>query len=399
MELYTAKGEPFLVSSEDYSELSKFKWHISSGYVRRSYKKDEEGEEYLSRYIFKNILNKDIKDLEVDHKDRNPLNNQRSNLRDVTSAENSMNKEKRDGCTSIYKGTHFSKNDNKWYASITIDGKQYRASYDTENECAWQYNLWIDKFKLYTAIKNKVDEPLDFILWKKPERTQNLPQNIYKTKNGIFITCVQYDNKKICNSKHDTEEEALVARDAAYKLRDKLIKDKQNIKYNKDNEAIIESSNKNKLKIIVDKDLYDNLIKINWKLNTKSNKVEGKITDKYIQLHKYIMNHKDINTIIFHIDFNVLNNKKTNLIEIPKNIYNLFTKPIISTNSDGTTSYIGVSYQEDRNKWRARMGNKQIGSFNTEEEAYKARTKELEELKAEYLPNYYFRKYFENLTI
>jgi hypothetical protein len=109
--MFTSKGECFLVSEEDWDEISQFKWHISNrGYARRGCNKDEEA--LLSRYIMKNIRKLDIENLFVDHIDRNPLNNQRYNLRTVTVSENNRNIEKRDNCTSQYRGVHFSQVNN-----------------------------------------------------------------------------------------------------------------------------------------------------------------------------------------------------------------------------------------------------------------------------------------------
>ena len=104
VELYAYCGTAFLISDEDYAEISQSKWYISNkGYVQRGYKKQGE-ETLLSRYIMKNIRKLDIENLIIDHIDRNPLNNKRSNLRSVDSAENIRNTPKRNDCTSMYKG-------------------------------------------------------------------------------------------------------------------------------------------------------------------------------------------------------------------------------------------------------------------------------------------------------
>lgn len=398
MELLAYCGTPFLISKEHYEELSKFKWHISAhGYVVRSCKTGEESR--LSRYILHNILKIDIENLQVDHKDRNPLNNQRSNLREVTQAENNRNKEKQDGCTSIYKGVCYLKNNNKWKANITIYGKLYNALYDNEIWAAHQYNLWLDEFNEYTGIKNKIDKPLDFIPWKKTERIQDLPKYIYETERCQFRVVIKYDNIRIHDSMHNTLFEAKIAKKEGLSLRDKIIKDKKNIKYNKDGEAIIEIFKyKNKIcDVIIDEELYNDLVKIKWKIKTKNGKVDGRINNKYIEIQKYIMNHVDTKTIIFHVDSNILNNKLSNLIEIPRNIYQIINSPIISTG--GSSRYNGVFYCNTYNKWTAKLCLTHIGYFKSEDDAYQARTNALEDLKSEYLPNYYFRKYFENLEL
>ena len=150
--------------------------------------------------------------------------------------------------------------------------------------------------------------------------------------------------------------------------------------------------------IIVDKELYSDLIKIKWKIKVENGAVFGRIDNKKIEMQKLIMDHQDKNTIIFHIDYNKLNNKLSNLIEIPKNIYKMFNLPDLSP-QEGTSIYTGIFYDRNVRKWRSKLGSNQIGYFRTEELAYQARKEALEKLKAQYLPNYEFRTYFENLQI
>ena len=71
-------------------------------------------------------------------------------------------------------------------------------------------------FKLYTGVKNQIDEPSDFILWKSPEK--ELPQNICEMEDGTFRVVIIHDHKKIHDSRYDTEEEALIARNKGYKI-------------------------------------------------------------------------------------------------------------------------------------------------------------------------------------
>ncbi len=56
--------------------------------------------------------------MEVDHVDRNGLNNLRYNLRVCTSAQNKVNSSLHRNNTSSYKGVHWDKSRHKWYAEI-----------------------------------------------------------------------------------------------------------------------------------------------------------------------------------------------------------------------------------------------------------------------------------------
>ena len=58
----------------------------------------------------------------MDKLDRNPSNNNKSNLRRVTASQNSQNKTKRLGTTSQYIGVSFIKAKGKWKACIHVYG-------------------------------------------------------------------------------------------------------------------------------------------------------------------------------------------------------------------------------------------------------------------------------------
>jgi hypothetical protein len=78
----------------------------------------------------------------IDHKDRNPLNNCRNNLRVCTHAENMRNKGNRNiNKTSRYKGVYKPKDYKKWVAYICCDGKIYRiGAFEKEEDAAEAYN-------------------------------------------------------------------------------------------------------------------------------------------------------------------------------------------------------------------------------------------------------------------
>jgi hypothetical protein len=61
--------------------------------------------------------------MEVDHIDGNGLNNQRSNLRLVTTQQNSWNRGIKSTNKSGYKGVCFRKASNMWRSSIWLNGK------------------------------------------------------------------------------------------------------------------------------------------------------------------------------------------------------------------------------------------------------------------------------------
>lgn len=87
------------------------------------------------------IMNPD-KDSVIDHKDRNGLNCQKSNLRICTKQENNWNcKTQGRSKTSQYKGVSFDKRIMKWGTQISINGKiKNLGYYENEKDAAIVYN-------------------------------------------------------------------------------------------------------------------------------------------------------------------------------------------------------------------------------------------------------------------
>lgn len=84
---------------------------------------------------------------EIDHIDRNKLNNNVNNLRWATSAENVRNVSKRQNTQSIYKGV--GKNNGKWRSRIRVYNKLIHLGYfETEKEAGIAYNNYILEQKL-----------------------------------------------------------------------------------------------------------------------------------------------------------------------------------------------------------------------------------------------------------
>jgi hypothetical protein len=89
----------------------------------------------LHRIVGFAFINLDIENpkSQVDHIDRNPLNNFVSNLRIVTNQQNQFNKNA--------KGYYWHKSTKKWKAQIKLNGKQiYLGLFETEEEASNAYN-------------------------------------------------------------------------------------------------------------------------------------------------------------------------------------------------------------------------------------------------------------------
>lgn len=98
------------------------------------------GKTYLNaRLIF--LFHYGYLPVEVDHKDRNQLNDKIENLRPASKHENMRNISSRKNSSSKYLGVCREKRYNKWYANIYIDGKlKFLGSFETEEQAALAYN-------------------------------------------------------------------------------------------------------------------------------------------------------------------------------------------------------------------------------------------------------------------
>lgn len=120
--------------------LEAVAWHISDrGYIRTSTK---HGFTPLHRIVLA-IHGIDIPNgMQVDHINRNKLDNRLSNLRVVTPAQNNLNKPVASTKkASIYKGVHKTAS-GRWQAMIWHKGKNHGlGSYETPEEAAMVYDM------------------------------------------------------------------------------------------------------------------------------------------------------------------------------------------------------------------------------------------------------------------
>lgn len=93
---------------------------------------------------------------EIDHRDRNKLNNRIENLRPCTSSQNKGNIQLLPTNTSGYRGVSLNARSQKWHAQIKIHGKQtYLGRFDTPEEAAMLYNqAAIEHFGEFAFLNN-----------------------------------------------------------------------------------------------------------------------------------------------------------------------------------------------------------------------------------------------------
>ena len=356
-----------IVSPEDFDILNKYKWCIGEGYVMGTINNKSWR---IHRYIILEILNNKEDNIKIDHVNSNKLDNRRENLRIVTHSDNVRNSNKSKNKKSKYIGV--SKNGKKWgtYLTINQNNKLY-ASYDIEEHAAYQYNLWIDRYKIIHAKKNNIDKPNDFIEYVKTEKSENLPIGVTKSWNKYRV---MFKHKDI--ARFDTIEEASNKYQQLVKeFNENRLKELLNIPIlkNKKDECIIELFNQKKKKIgetIVDEDIYYKLKEYKW--FKSKNYVCALIDNKIINLNRYVMDYTGQN-IVDHINNNPLDNRKCNLRIVTPQQNNMNRK----STKDSSSKYIGVTFDKRNNKWKAfiKINGKSVhlGTYDNELDAGKER--------------------------
>lgn len=136
------------IEGDIFTRFSNYPVRIGGGgYIMLTYNNQ-------SAYIHRLTL---VTTCQVDHIDRNKLNNLRSNLREATQSQNMMNSSARSDNTSGYRGVNFYKRDKKWRAYINIEGINVHLGYFfTKEEAALVYNEAAIKYFGVYANLNKV---------------------------------------------------------------------------------------------------------------------------------------------------------------------------------------------------------------------------------------------------
>jgi len=134
-----------VVDAADWPALSPFVWRLHPrGYAAREYRVS--GRRGPVTVLMHRELMRPLPHEEVDHVNRDPLDNRRENLRVCSKSQNQGNSRKRvsycgEPPTSRYKGVSWHRAGGKWSATITIDRRQHWLGlYESEIEAAWAYD-------------------------------------------------------------------------------------------------------------------------------------------------------------------------------------------------------------------------------------------------------------------
>lgn len=143
-------GGHALVDAQD-ADLASMAWHLHEG---RAVRYEKRRMVRMHRVIAERAGIVIPTGGEVDHRDRNPLNNRRSNLRGCTRGQNAMNAPARSA--SGFKGV-VRLATGKWMAQITAEGQHhYLGSFGTPEAAAGAYNVAARRLHGDFAVLNEV---------------------------------------------------------------------------------------------------------------------------------------------------------------------------------------------------------------------------------------------------
>lgn len=158
-EIQLTQGQVAIVDDEDFDYLNQFKWYANnmSGkfYAVRGLRINKK---IAACLLMHRVIMNPEKGMVVDHLDRNPLNNQKSNLRICTQGENSRNRNFNINNKSGFKGVHWHKAGKKWISRININKEiLYLGLFTDVKEAAKTYNEAALKYHGKFANINKID--------------------------------------------------------------------------------------------------------------------------------------------------------------------------------------------------------------------------------------------------
>lgn len=135
MLIVLSNGSLTKVDDEDFFTLNQYQWYTISGYAVTRIG----GHLDRTEVFMHNLIMPPPSGFKVDHKDRDKLNNQRSNLRFATNSQNMQNAVHPHN-TSGYRGVAFYKG--KWCAQIMKDGQlHYLGRHVEKADAAHAYDL------------------------------------------------------------------------------------------------------------------------------------------------------------------------------------------------------------------------------------------------------------------
>jgi hypothetical protein len=125
-EIPLSQGKFALVDEGDYDRLSKHTWSAVKRKGQSSHYAEYRSTDGHTVAMHREVLGLTVYDgKRTDHKNRNGLDNRRSNLRVASPSINTHNGNLRKNNTSGYRGVYWHKRHKRWGAKVVCNGKHY----------------------------------------------------------------------------------------------------------------------------------------------------------------------------------------------------------------------------------------------------------------------------------
>lgn len=188
IEIQLTKGYVAIVDEQD-ADLALLKWTAKAYdngaiYAIRTTRTLERKRQHLHTVVLERILGRQLTEFELaDHIDRNPLNNQRFNIRLANRTQNNRNVGIQRNNTTGYKGVQYLKSIDLFRVRITVNCKELHCGYFyTAEDAASVYNHFAIIHYGDFAYLNNVDNwqsKAEFLITNpisRRERKQKLPK-------------------------------------------------------------------------------------------------------------------------------------------------------------------------------------------------------------------------------
>jgi len=239
---------------------------------------------------------------DIDHVDRDGLNNTRENLNVVTKSANAQNKDKKENCSSKYIGA--SRSGKRWVSNIKINKKNmFLGGYDEEIDAGKIYDVYainhygakcktnglLSEKEIKDIVENGIPEK--YVIKRRIKKDSDLPKHITregeKYQVGFFKKDLSF--RKVV----ETLEDAIELRDkhlSEIKVKEdqKEAERRKNIIRNSEGHAIIQIKNKFKeiiYEIVVDDHVWPDVSSFSWSL---VNNFYAHNSHPNIIMHRYI---------------------------------------------------------------------------------------------------------------
>lgn len=205
------RGKFAMVDIED-ADLGRYQWCISSRYATR---RENQKTLFMHRIVLERKLHRPIRDTMLgDHINGNPLDNRRSNLREVTQTQNAWNSGTQTNNTSQYTGVSLR---GGYYIARLGSSGALLGTFETALDASFCYDrAALERWGEYARLNHPVEEVM---AWQAPPHflhssNTSKYRGVTKIKrSGKWQASYRHGNKLLYLGTYDTAEEAARAYD------------------------------------------------------------------------------------------------------------------------------------------------------------------------------------------